>query len=103
MRYPALELGQEGRPACPDAYNEESTLICPGAKRLILQVSPAANVMVQCGIMPQGKGSGVGSVIWQDEEPYYAGAAASLGREIDAVRVRNWKAGEPGEVFVSVA
>lgn len=102
MRYPALELGQEAREACPDAYNEASTLICPGASRLILQVS-ANKAYVQCGLMPQGKGTGVGSVVWQDEEPYNAGLAASLGRKFDAVRVRNWAPGAKAEVFVSVA
>lgn len=100
MRYGVLELGQVGKPVCPDAYNEDSTLICPRSKRLVLQVS-AANVYVQLGIMPQGVG-GLGAVVWQTEDPY-GPVAASLARNFDAVRVRNWAAGVPAEVFVNVA
>jgi len=102
MLYGNLELGQEGREACPDQFTQAATLICPRSKRLILQVSSAAPVYVQCGFMPQGIG-GEGAVIWQEEEPFVAGAMASLARQFDAVRVRNWKAGAKAEVFVSVA
>ena len=101
MRYPALEIGWPEREACPDQYDEPSTLLCPGASRLILQVLTNA-AYIQCGVMPRGKGAGLGSVQWQNEEPYVAGAAASLSRQFDAVRVRNWKAGSEAQVFVSV-
>lgn len=102
MRYPSLELGQVGRDPCPDVYEELSTLICPGAKKLILQVAANA-VYLQCGLMPQGLGTGPGAVVWQDEEPYMAGVAAVLNRDVAAVRVRNWKPGAKAEVFLSVA
>jgi hypothetical protein len=101
MRYPALELGQAGREKCPNAYNEASTLICPGATRLILQISKA-NLMVQMGVMPQGKGIGSGAVVWLNEEPYLP-ISAVLGRKFDAVRVRNWAAGAEAEVFLIAA
>ena len=101
MLYNPLELGQPGKEPCPDAYNEASTLICPGSKRLVLQIS-ANNVFVQLGIMQQGVGTGPGSVQWQAEEPFLP-IVGSLARRFDAVRVRNWKAGAEAEVFVSTA
>lgn len=100
MRYGVLELGQAGKPACPDKYNEESTLICPRSTRLVLQVSVAA-VYVQLGVMPQGVG-GVGAVVWQTEDPYLP-LVGSLARKFDAVRVRNWQPGVEAQVFVNVA
>lgn len=99
--YEPLELGQPGKPACPDKYNEESTLICPEATRLILQVS-GQTVMVQFGIMPQGKGLSGGLVQWQPEQPYLP-IIASLGRSFDAVRIRNYTPGQAAQVFVTVA
>lgn len=100
MNYEAVELGQPGKPACPDVYNDDSTLICPHAKRLLLQVSKQA-VMVQEGIMQQGVG-GAGAVQWQAETPYLPMIAA-LGHEFDAIRVRNYTPGAEAQVFVSVA
>ncbi len=99
MRYPSLELGPEREP-CPNKYNEASTLICPGASRLILQVS-THDAYIQCGLMPQGATGGTGGVVWQSEEPYFAGAAASLSRRFDAVRVRNRIEGEEAKVLIS--
>ena len=58
--YAPIELGQEGNPKCPDAYNEESTRLCPNSKRLVLQVSKQA-VFVQLGIFDQGVGASLGS------------------------------------------
>jgi hypothetical protein len=101
MLYTPIALGQAGNPKCPDKYNEDSTLICPGAKRLVLQVSLQA-VFVQLGLMPQGIGAGAGSVQWQAEEPYLP-LIASLGRNFDAVRVRNFAPGVEAQVFVTVA
>ncbi|HEX3391941.1 MAG TPA: hypothetical protein VHS55_05220 [Solirubrobacteraceae bacterium] len=101
MLYTPIMLGQPGNPVCPDKYNEASTLICPGAKRLILQVSVQA-VFVQLGLMPQGIGTGPGAVVWQTEEPYLP-LIASLGRNFDAVRVRNFTPGVVAQVFITVA
>lgn len=101
MRFTPIELGQPGREVCPDKYNEASTLLCPGCKRLILQTSLQA-VVVQVGIMQQGKGASIGSVQWQSEEPFLP-VMASLGREFDAVRVRNYTPGLVAQVLVSVA
>jgi len=101
MLYNPIELGQPGKPKCPDKYDEDSTLICAGAKRLMLQISAQA-VYVQLGIMQQGRGVGTGSVQWQAEEPYLP-MVASLGRNFDAVRVRNFTPGAEAQVFVSVA
>lgn len=100
MRYPSLELGPEREP-CPDKYNEASTLVCQGSTKLILQVA-AHDAYIQCGQMPQGVTSGGGGAVWQSEEPFFAGAAGSLTREFDIVRVRNRIAGEEAKVLVSV-
>jgi hypothetical protein len=101
MLYTPIELGQPGKEKCPDKYNAASTLICPDAKRLVLQVSVQA-VIIQLGIMQQGKGVGPGSVQWQAEEPYLP-MIASLGRTFDAVRVRNFTPGAEAQVFLTVA
>lgn len=101
MLYNPIELGQAGNPKCPDKYNAASTLVCPGAKRLVLQIS-LQTVVVQLGIMPQGIGADAGSVQWQVEEPYLP-MIASLGRTFDAVRVRNFAPGVEAQVFVTVA
>jgi hypothetical protein len=99
MRYEALQLGQPGQPACPDKYTETSTRITQGSKRVLLQVSKQA-VYVQFGIMPQGRGSGAGSVVWQEEEPYLP-MTIGLRRGFDAVRVRNYTPGAEAQVLVS--
>jgi hypothetical protein len=100
MAYGSLLLGQPGQPVCPDAYNNESTLVCPKSKRLILQVSVQA-VMVQLGIMTQGVSTGAGGVQWQPEQPYLP-LMASFGRNFDAVRVRNFTKGAAAQVLLSV-
>jgi hypothetical protein len=99
--YEAIELGQLGKPPCPDKYNTVSTLVCPGSTRLLLQISKQA-VFVQLGIMPQGRGTSVGAVQWQEEEPFLP-MIATLARKFDAVRVRNWQAGAEAQIFVSVS
>jgi hypothetical protein len=101
MLYIPIELGQPEREPCPDQYNEASTLICPNSKRLVLQISLQA-VFVQLGIMQQGVGAGGGSVQWQAEEPYLP-MVASLGRNFDAVRVRNRTKGVKAQVLITVA
>jgi hypothetical protein len=100
MAYESLQLGQAGNPKCPNQYTPESTLICAGSNRLILQVSAQA-VYVQLGIMPHGKGAQAGSVQWQAEQPFLP-VIASLGREFDAVRVRNYTPGAEAQVLLSV-
>lgn len=99
MLYEALELGQPGKPKCPDKFNAESTIIVPGCKRLLLQVSVNA-VIVQLGIMPQGRGAGLGAVVWQTEDPFLPMIAA-LTRNFDAVRIRNYTAKNEGQVLAS--
>jgi hypothetical protein len=101
MLYEAIELGQPEREKCPDKYNEASTLICPGAERIFLQIS-LQSVFVQLGIMQQGVGVGIGAVQWQNEEPFLP-LTAALARKFDAVRVRNWLAGKEAQIFLSVA
>ena len=101
IAYPPLELGQPGNPACPDNYNNESTLVCVGAQRLVLQISVNA-VFVQLGIMPQGKGAGTGAIVWQPEQPYLPMISA-LSREFDAVRVRNYTPGAKAQVLINPA
>lgn len=101
MRYEPIMLGQPGNPKCPDAYDEESTLICPDCTRLVLQISKQA-VFVQLGIMPAGKSLSAGQVQWQAEEPFLP-MVASLGRRFDAVRVRNFTKGQEAQIFVTVA
>ena len=98
--YAPLQLGVPGQPKTPNLYNAESTLLCPVSSRLFLQISVAA-VFVQRGIMPQGIGSGIGSIVWQEEEPYLP-MVASLGRRFDAVRVRNFTSGVEAQAFVLV-
>jgi hypothetical protein len=99
MAYQALELGQAGNPACPNAYNEEGTLLCQGSKRLILQVANAS-ICLEFGIMAQGRTSGLGGVVWQGEIPFME-VAGVLHQDFDAVRVRNYAAGGAAEVFLS--
>jgi hypothetical protein len=101
MLYSPIELGQPGKEKCPNAYNEASTAWTPGARRIILQVSKQA-VFVQFGIMPEGVGAGLGAVRWQSEEPFLP-MIASLGRNFDAVRVRNYISGQEAQVLVTFA
>lgn len=97
--YGALELGQPGNPPIPDQYSAASTVLVPGSRRLLLQISTQA-VFVQLGIMPQGRSSGLGGVVWQPEDPYLPMIAA-LARDFDAVRVRNFLAGKAGQILVT--
>lgn len=110
MRYPAIELGQpasasaSANPACPDKFEPgqgPATLLCSNSHRLLLQVSKQA-VMIQFGVMPQGKGAGFGSVVWQEPEPFLP-MIASLAREFDAIRIRNYIAGQPAQVLAAVS
>lgn len=99
MNYEPLQVGLPGQPACPDHYNQESTLIAPGSKRIYLQigVNPA---YVQFGTMPQGRGNDEGNVVWQPEEPYLP-VIISQVRDYDAVRVRNYTAGEEAQAMLT--
>lgn len=99
MAYQALELGQAGNPACPDKYTEESTLLATGSRRLILQISAQA-VFIQFGTMPQGKGAGLGSVVWQTEMPFLP-VVGILPKHFDAVRVRNYTPGAKAQVMLT--
>ena len=99
--YEALQLGQPGNEAIPDHYSTGSTLICPKSKRLMLQVS-LQGVVVQLGVMNQGIGVGAGAIQWQPEEPYLPMIVVT-GREFDAVRVRNYIAGLPGQIILTAS
>ncbi len=99
MAFPALEVGQPGNPVCPNKPTAEASLWCPGSKRLLIFVSANA-VMVQLGYMPQGRGSDLGSVVWQPPKPFMP-CAAALEREFDAVRVYNYTSGAEAQVLLS--
>jgi hypothetical protein len=99
MSYEPLQLGQPGNPKCPDAYNADSTVVVQGSTRIVLQVSVQA-IYVQLGVMPQGRGVGIGAVVWQPEEPFLP-MIASLARKFDAVRVRNYTPGAEAQALVS--
>jgi hypothetical protein len=90
--FPSLELGIPGKPACPDAYSEASTLTCGGAHKLRIQTSLAA-IYLQFGV-------GIGGVEWEDENPFFP-TVGSIARAFDAVRVRNLTAGEPAQVLLT--
>ena len=100
MSYLPLELGLPGTPRCPDAYEAEATLLCQSAERLILQVAKNP-VFIEFGIMPGGKGAGLGSVIWQTHQPLFP-CMAILARQFDAIRVRNLTKGAEAQVLISV-
>jgi hypothetical protein len=100
MAYLALEVGQAGNSACPNQYNAASTLLCQRSTRLILQISKEA-IFLEFGKMEQGRTSGLGGVTWQGEIPLLAGTSGVLHQDFDAVRVRNYKAGEEAEVLLS--
>ena len=99
--YPSLEVGQPGQPECPDAYTDASTLVCPGASKLLLQIANNS-IVVQLGTMPQGIGVGAGSVVWQSEQTYLP-LIATLARRFDAVRIRNRFPGKKAEVIVNAS
>jgi hypothetical protein len=99
MRYQPLELGQPGNPKCPDKFTEDSTVLVPDSSKLLLQVSNQA-IIVQLGLMPQGRGTGLGAVVWQAEDPFLPMIAA-LTRNFDALRIRNYTTGVEAQVLVS--
>lgn len=99
-RYVPLILGTTGKPKCPDEYEPTSTRLCQRSSRLMIQVSKQA-VFVQLGLMLDGQGSSLGSVEWQPEFPLLP-MVASLGRNYDAVRVRNFTPGAEAQVFVTM-
>lgn len=100
MRYANIELGQEGNEPLPAQYTQESTLVCPRSKKLVLQISKNP-VFVQLGKMPQGVGTQAGTIEWYVEEPWLP-VIASLARDFDIVRVRRYAPGKAAEVFISV-
>lgn len=96
-----LELGMPGSEPCPNAFEALSTLYCPGAKKLILQVGVNA-VKVQLGIMGEGGvTAGLGGITWQPHETFFP-CLASLERDFDAVRVHNRVAGQEAQVLISI-
>lgn len=103
MKYEQIELGQPGRPACPDKFTfdpaESSTRLVQGSKRLLLQISEQA-VVIQLGTMrTSGQGTSFGSIVWQAEETFLPMIAA-IAREFDAIRVRNYTPGAPAQVLI---
>jgi hypothetical protein len=101
VAYEPLELGLPGTEPCPNAFELDSTLLCPGAKRLILTVAANA-VKVQMGILRErGKTGGLGDIIWQPHETFMP-CMAALERDFDAVRVHNRFAGQEAQVMLSV-
>lgn len=90
--YPSLELGFPSGPACPDSFTTTSTLICGGARKLRVQTSIAA-VYLQFG-------QGIAAPVWGQEEAFYP-SIGSLVRLFDAVRVRNFIAGQAAQVILT--
>lgn len=68
-------------------------LICPGSSVIDVKIAVAA-VYIQYGTMPEGRGSGFGSVDWQPAIPQLP-VNESLPEYIDAVRV--WRFSKEGE------
>lgn len=95
--YYVLEVGIPGRPKCPNEFEDvgPATLICPRAKMLIVQIGLKA-AYVQLGVMER-QGSFEGSVVWQKER-MWTPISFALPRQFDAVRVRNFEAGEESQV-----
>lgn len=100
--YPPIELGQPGKPACPDQFNEQSTLLCKDCVKFYLQTSLSA-VYVQLGTIEVAgsKAGGLGNVQWGPEEPYLP-VQGSFARKFDAIRVRNLTPGDAAQVFITV-
>ena len=100
--YSPLLLGQAGQPKCPNNKpNAESTLECPGAKRVIIQIQKAP-IWIQFGYYARGVATaGLGSITWLNPQPFLPMVAA-LNRDFDAVRVWNFEAVE-AEVILNPA
>jgi hypothetical protein len=99
VHYEQLELGLPETTACPDKYSPESTLYCPGSRRLILQVGVNA-AKVQLGKMRAGSTAGLGGIDWQPHETFLP-CLAAFERDFDAVRVHNRYAGKEAQVLIS--
>lgn len=97
MAFYVMEVGIPGKPPCPDEFEEvgPATLICPRSKILLVQISLQA-VYMQFGVMDE-PGSFAGSVIWQRERSWVP-TSFSHSRNFDAVRVRNFTAGQQAQV-----
>lgn len=99
-RYPALELGQAGNPACPNKPTEESSLLCPSTRRLLIQVAANA-AFIQLGTMlPQARGQSLAACVWQPPIPLEVGSGV-LHVGCDAVRAYNYVSGSEAQVLVS--
>jgi hypothetical protein len=96
--YGSIELGQPGNPAIPDQYTPDSTLLAPQSEKCLIQVS-LQGVFVQFG-KTIGKGGGLGNVVWEQEEPLLP-LTMIRNVEFDAVRVRNYTPGHPGQVLIT--
>lgn len=90
--FPSIELGQPGKPACPDGYTSASELSCGGARALRVQTSLAA-VIIQFG-------AGIGGIEWGPEEPLMP-SVGSIPRQFDAIRVRNYIPGQAAQVLLT--
>jgi hypothetical protein len=101
VAYESLELGLPGTEPCPNKFEVVSTLLCPGARRLIMTVAANA-VKVELGILRErGKTGGLGDILWQPHETFLP-CMLSFERDFDAVRVHNRFEGEEAQVIVSV-
>lgn len=89
--FPALELGQPGKPACPDGYTQASIVYCPGCTKLTIQTAVAGIYL--------SFGQGIGGVVWGVDEPYLP-VVGTIIRRFDALRVRNLVKGEPAQVLL---
>lgn len=90
--FPSIELGQPGKPPCPDNYTPASEVRCGGARKLRVQTSEAY-VYLQLGV-------GLGGVTWGPEQPLQP-SVGTIVASFDAVRVRNYVAGKPAQVILT--
>jgi hypothetical protein len=70
----------------PDKFTPTASLVCNGSRKAIIQISNQA-VVIQFGSTDE-LGGGLGNIKWEEPETYLPMILA-VGREFDAVRVRN--------------
>jgi hypothetical protein len=98
MAFRVMEVGLPGKPACPDEFQDEgqTVLLCPDSKVITVQIGKNA-AYLQFGVMPQGRSLSPGAVVWQKARSWTP-TSFSLGRNFDAVRVRNFTAGQEAQI-----
>ena len=100
MSFEQLQLGLPGTDECPNEPNAESTLWCPGARLLVLQVAKNTAV-IEMGRMSQGPTAGLGGVVWLPPEIFLP-CLLWIPQDFDAIRASNLTAGSEAQVLISV-